>query len=83
MKVLLYIMYIPSLSSFLPHPTPSSHSPLFPQPHFSMQRSHFRGWCGIPYSREEFMNPKLPLGGNPAMYGGRINIFKVRSPGIC
>uniref|UniRef100_A0A0P4WFS7 Integral membrane protein 2 n=1 Tax=Scylla olivacea TaxID=85551 RepID=A0A0P4WFS7_SCYOL len=46
------------------------------EPHFSMQRSHFRGWCGIPYDREELLHPKLPLGGSPAMFGGRINIFK-------
>ncbi|KAK8383851.1 hypothetical protein O3P69_015945 [Scylla paramamosain] len=40
------------------------------------ERSHFRGWCGIPYDREELLHPKLPLGGSPAMFGGRINIFK-------
>ncbi|KAK8723778.1 hypothetical protein OTU49_011542 [Cherax quadricarinatus] len=37
------------------------------------QMSRFRGWCGIPYERDSLHlmgNPKLPLGGNPAIYKG-------------
>ncbi|KAG0723511.1 Integral membrane protein 2B [Chionoecetes opilio] len=41
------------------------------------ERSRFRGWCGIPYDHEDLLgHPKLPLGGNPAMYTGRRGMFK-------
>lgn len=41
------------------------------------ERTRFRGWCGIPYDHDDLLgHPKLPLGGNPAIYGGRRGVYK-------